>query len=298
MIKKGISEGFRGEKILEVPRSVISACQKNALIAGLYITRMGFYPRAANHYFQRPGGIAQTILLYCTDGRGWIAHHNKKIELSANELFMLPAGIPHSYGSDAKAPWSIYWMHIAGKSCNEMAHTIMSSGMDSPVKIVYSEARIRLFYKMLDGVFNGFTTSNILFANLSLPHFLASFIAPENFSDKQPEMKMGSATEKAMLYIQQHYSEEVVLDDIARAAGRSVSFFSRKFRSDTGYSPVGYLNYIRIQKACQLLHFTDIRVNELAFKVGFNDPFYFSRYFRKHIGISPFQYRKRDGYIR
>ncbi len=87
----------------------------------------------------------------------------------------------------------------------------------------------------------------------------------------------------------------VTLDNIARAAHLSTSFFSRKFRQDTGYAPIAYFNHLRIQKACQLLHFSDLRINEVASQLGMDDPFYFSRLFRKQMGVSPVEYRKKEG---
>lgn len=294
MANQRLSQGFLGEKIMEVPKALIKKCQQNTLISNLYISRMGFYPKAANHYFQRPNGFSQAVLIYCTDGKGWITYESQKIYLKANELFLIPAGVPHTYGSDQDKPWSIYWIHIAGKNCNDMVDSVLDLGIKKPLKAVYSEERIQLFHKIFDCVFNGFVITNLLFANLSLPYFLASFISPENFSNTLQNREDESPTEKAKLYIENNFNRDVTVEEIANDVGLSLSFFSRKFKHDMGYSPIEYLNHLRIQKACQLLHFTNTRVKEIAFIVGFKDQFYFSRFFRKQIGISPSQFRKKD----
>ncbi|MEZ0484381.1 helix-turn-helix transcriptional regulator [Fibrella aquatica] len=83
--------------------------------------------------------------------------------------------------------------------------------------------------------------------------------------------------------------------NLAQAAHLSTSFFCRKFKQDTGYAPIEYFNHLRIQKACQLLHFSNLRINEVASQIGIDDPFYFSRLFKKQMGISPNEYRKEEG---
>ena len=95
--------------------------------------------------------------------------------------------------------------------------------------------------------------------------------------------------------MKQHLANGVILDNIAQSANLSTSFFCRKFKQDTGYAPIEYFNHLRIQRACQLLHFSDLRINEVAAQLGINDPFYFSRLFRKQMGVSPAEYRKSEG---
>ena len=95
--------------------------------------------------------------------------------------------------------------------------------------------------------------------------------------------------------MQDNLANPVTLDNIAQSAHLSVSFFSRKFRQDTSYAPIEYFNHLRIQKACQLLHFSDLRINEVASQIGIDDPFYFSRLFKKQMGVSPVDYRKNEG---
>ena len=117
MSKKSI--GFTGQRIIEVPVAVVKKCQELPLIRNLFITKMGLYPKAKHHYFQRPKGSLYTILIHCTDGEGWIKMPDTKIPLRAGEVYVIPSGVPHSYGSNTHNPWTIYWLHLTGGSCNE-----------------------------------------------------------------------------------------------------------------------------------------------------------------------------------
>lgn len=291
------SRGFEGELIIEIPKVATSHCEQLPLISHLFISRMGYYPKALHHYYQRPSGISQAILLYCADGQGWIELRETVTQMRAGEVIILPTDVPHSYGADQQNPWSIYWMHIAGGHCDAAVSTIMDSSGE-PARAIqagFSDERNALFSHMAQTLLKGYSASNLLQANLALPHYLSSFIAPEHFGSQQLSALVASPTEKAILYMQENLSNSLSLDNIARSVNLSISFFSRKFKKDTGYAPIEYFNYLRIQKACQLLHFRTWRINEVASAIGIDDPFYFSRLFKQQMGLSPAHYRKNNG---
>lgn len=291
------SRGFEGELIIEIPKVATSHCEQLPLIGQLFISRMGYYPKALHHYYQRPNGISQAILLYCTDGQGWIELNGSTSQVHAGEVFVLPVDVPHSYGADPQNPWSIYWLHINGALCGAAATTVMNRD-DEPFRAIpvgFSDERNALFIHIANTLLKGYSASNLLQANLALPHYLSSFIAPEHFGSQKASASDASPTEKAITYMQENLSNSLSLDNIARSVNLSVSFFSRKFKKDTGYAPIEYFNYLRIQKACQLLHFSTWRINEVASAIGIDDPFYFSRLFKQQMGLSPAHYRKNKG---
>lgn len=290
------SRGFQGELIIEVPKVAIAQSQKLPLINTLFIARMGFYPKAMHHYYQRPTGISQVILLYCTDGKGWLQFKKSKVMLEAGQVYLIPTGMPHAYGADIENPWTIYWFHFLGSQCNETVKAIMGGGKGKTpkgIQVGFSEKRDAIFKQIAATFLKGYSTSNLMFANLLLTYYLSSFIVPEQFQQETIMPVADNPTDKAIQYMQQNLIHTVTLDNIAQAAHLSISFFSRKFKQDTGYAPIAYFNYLRIQQACQLLHFSKLRINEVASKIGIDDPFYFSRLFKQQMGISPAAYRKK-----
>jgi AraC-like DNA-binding protein len=291
------SRGFEGELIIEIPKIAITNCEELPLVRSLFISRMGFYPKALHHYYQRPGGISQVILLYCTDGKGWIQIQDENITVHAGEIIVIPTGIPHSYGADSKNPWSIYWFHLNGSQGNEAAYAIMGAENQNfqPIQVGFSDERNVVFKQIATTFLKGYSAANLLLANLSLPYYLSTFIAPEFFSQQNGVTTHVSATDRAVKFMQENLSRAITLDNIAQSAHLSISFFSRKFKQDTGYTPIEYFNHLRIQKGCQLLHFSDLRINEVASQIGIDDPFYFSRLFKQQMGVSPVNYRKNKG---
>ena len=93
-------------------------------------------------------------------------------------------------------------------------------------------------------------------------------------------------------YINSHYAEKITLEDMAEMAGFTATYFSELFRETTGTTFSAYLNNIRMEEAKRLLRDTDEPVYMVAEKTGYKDPKFFSRQFRKSVGVKPADYRK------
>ena len=93
-------------------------------------------------------------------------------------------------------------------------------------------------------------------------------------------------------YMRENLERKLSLEDIALHTGYSLSHISALFTKQTGYSPLAYFNHLKIQQACNLLDFTDMKVNQICYKIGIEDSYYFSRLFRKIMGMSPREYKK------
>lgn len=94
--------------------------------------------------------------------------------------------------------------------------------------------------------------------------------------------------------IRKNYGQELTLRQMADTAGLSSKYFCRIFHEITGRSPIEYLNWFRINRACTELRETEEKLSEIAFKCGFNDFSYFIKMFRRYKGMTPFKYRSFD----
>ena len=97
---------------------------------------------------------------------------------------------------------------------------------------------------------------------------------------------------QSLRYMEQHYSEKITLDELARTAGLSPKYFCRFFQEMTRRTPMDYLNYYRIERACFLLVNTDHSITEISFDCGFRDLSYFIKTFKRYKGTTPKQYLK------
>ena len=286
-------EGFEGQRAIILPREVIGLqCAHNPVIQHAYITDIGYYPRAMHHYRQRTTGIDQNILIYCIEGKGWIQIEGGKQNISAGNFFIVPAHLPHAYASDKENPWTIYWMHMKGKTANAICSSVISEFRSYRGIVKYSEKRIALFDELYAALERGYSSEQMQYANLILTHYLASFLFDEKFNTGQ-KTKSPDAVDVAIDFMQENLSISLSLAQIAASANLSPSHFVALFHKKTGFAPVAYFNHLKIQKACQYLQFTDELIKEISYTLGIDDHYYFSRLFKKLMGVSPLEYRQR-----
>lgn len=97
---------------------------------------------------------------------------------------------------------------------------------------------------------------------------------------------------EAMEYIQKHYNEDISLNDISNYVNLSPQHFSKIFKEATNFNYVEWINNLRVTKAKEYMSKEDYTIKEVCYLVGYKDPNYFSRIFKKYVGISPTEYVK------
>lgn len=115
--------------------------------------------------------------------------------------------------------------------------------------------------------------------------------ASRNVSTKASEKSLG-AVEAAKAYIQNNYSKDISLDEVSQAVNISPYYFSKIFKEDVGEGFVEYLTKIRMDRAKELLTTTEYSMKEICSMVGYADPNYFSRSFKKNVGVTPTEYKQ------
>jgi two-component system, response regulator YesN len=97
---------------------------------------------------------------------------------------------------------------------------------------------------------------------------------------------------KAKEYIDEHFAEAITLEEAAEHVGLSPYYFSKLFKDRFGITFIDYITEIRIKRAKELMENPDVSVKEVCYTVGYKDPNYFSRVFKKYTGLTPSEYRK------
>ena len=285
-------DGFNGQRAIVLPGKIIKSCDNAPLINHLFITDIGFYPKAKFHYRERLNGIPENILIYCTDGKGWLRLNDSEVEINTGQYLVVPASTPHRYGSNENDPWSIYWLHFKGSAAAHFAALLTKQKTQFTANINFSEERVRLFDTLYKTLENGYSADNLGYINMSLWYFLSSFCYADNFQVPFNNDEK-DAIDISIDFMQENLHQPLSLQELAAEVHISPSHYSALFRKKTGYPPLEYFNQIKVQKACQYLQFTTLQVKEIAYKLGINDPFYFSRFFSNLMGMSPLDYRNR-----
>ncbi len=94
-----------------------------------------------------------------------------------------------------------------------------------------------------------------------------------------------------MCYIEKHYADNITLDDLAQAVNISKSYLSMMFKQETGVNFIAYLTKYRLERAKELIIGSNLKIYEIAEKVGFSSPYYFSKVFKDETGMSCKEYK-------
>jgi AraC family transcriptional regulator, arabinose operon regulatory protein len=289
-LQKG--RGFVGERIVVLPQATVEAAKLHSIIKLLFPTSMGYFPRAAGHLRSREPGAGQAIFIYCVKGRGWVITGEHRREIKRDQLLIIPANVPHTYGADKEDPWSVFWFHAVGTSVPGYLDAFGISNSNSIVSFADNGQLIAPFEEALKALERGFSLSQFLYAAHALTHLLGLMLWHKD-QFQQGQATVYERVEKTIEFMRNHSGEALTVGSLATIAGLSTSRYSVIFRNNTGHSPIEYLIRLRMQRAVHLLGTTSLPVKTISNKVGWEDPLYFSRLFRSMHGFSPTHYRLR-----
>jgi len=291
-MKNALADGFKGERAIVTPYSVRLYQKDNEITKQMYVTHIGYYPDAKFHYRERLSGAKENIFIYCEKGKGWIEFGNEKHYLKEDSFFIIPANEVHAYGADLKDPWSIYWLHFQGDKVK-----VFNSIIGKLFHLEQSDRsrqhdRLQLFDEMFHNLNMGYSPDNLEYISFCLMHFLASLKYVSQYREVK-KVKETDSIQKSILFMKDNLENKISLADIAEAVGYSSTHLNAIFSQRTSFSPIEYYNQLKIQRACNYLQFSDLKIKEIAFRLNYYDPFHFSKAFHKEMEITPKEYRKR-----
>lgn len=293
MIKQ--KDGFQGERSIVLAPMIVDAVRRDPLASSLYVTDIGYYPAAFHHYRSREEApIDQHVLIYCVEGNGWYRLDGKEYAVGPNEFFILPAGVPHAYGSQGEGAWTIYWLHFAGQHAS-----IYAEGEKTPKRInVTVDSRIgrrnNLFEEILNTLMEGQDMARLRYVSSLLHYYLATMCYVQEYRRSTALEASTDPVLAAVHYMEENLERRLKLQDILDYVGYSSSHFTTLFRQQMGMPPLSYFNHLKVQQACALLRETDMHINQICYKLGIEDCYYFSRMFTKEMGVSPQKYRDKE----
>lgn len=286
-------DGFVGQRMTYMPGIVKKKVLRDPRVWDLYITHIGVFPKALGHIRNRPLGCSQYILIYCFDGEGWVEIKGRRFILKKNQLFVIEPKTVCSYGSSDNKAWTNYWIHYTGGNAG-----IYSPQVNQVIEIPPSEdsridERLLLFEEMLQNLENYFIPEKVVYANICLKQFLSSIkylgvyrsVKKENESDN---------LNKAISFMKNNLQTTVRVSELAESCNCSASNLYKLFKQNIGSSPQDFFIHLKMERARKYLLRTNLKVKEIGAKLGYEDQYYFSRIFTKHVGLSPANYRKEE----
>lgn len=271
-----------------LPQALVTELATDILSNTCYPQAFGYYPQAAGHRMARPQP-EDWLVIYCVSGSAEATISGTLYRVGAGDLLLLPAGIAHQYAADADDPWSLYWMHLAGTEPGEWFSRLGGAG-GSVCHIGLHERLLADFRTLLSMPAAGYNLPSGMHA-ASLVRGLLSYAWLLQQRQQQPPSTLD--INALHLFMQQHLDSKLSVADMAAHAQQPSRYqFIRQYKAATGQTPIQAFLHMKISRACYLLEVSDASVADIAAQFGVEDAYYFSRLFKKIVGVSPTRYRR------
>ncbi len=236
-------------------------------------------------------------LLLCVAGAGFVRSGGKAFAVAAGQLAWIDCHDSHAHWTDPVQPWEIFWIRIDGEPSRLFAEAL--EVRDMPVfGLGDTQAAVAIFRQIfallserplaLDGALHAAVAS--LIAKLFEARLLAASLRERSSAGEKADLKLRAALARMRM----DYRQPWRVEELARLSGLSVPHFFRCFRKATGASPMDWLRRERMNQAKRRLSESRDRIADIASQVGYGDQFYFSRDFKKLVGLSPRHYRDQE----
>jgi AraC-like DNA-binding protein len=229
-------------------------------------------------------------------GKGSFSLGQEEYTISPDTLFLIKPGCEHGLvnGSEGilKTLDIKFFLHDS-ELCGMLnkARNVYP-GLDSSFRIIFENIRNEGIHRR--PFFKDMSREHLL----QMLYMLLRYDCEKYSSDKKPEdiviQDHCDAGDKIKEYIRNHYMEDVSLKLISEELGYNISYICQIFKKNHNITPMKYLYHYRVEKACELMVYSDYSLKQISEMTGFKSIHHFSRTFRKQKGMSPGQFYRRE----
>jgi YesN/AraC family two-component response regulator len=278
----------------KIPFPLIEEQKANPLTRDLYFTEIGEIEVEGGTIWNLDEKLDNNMLVFCTKGSGIVMFAGEQIPVSGEQFFIIPKGDTFKFYSVINENSKLLVVHFDGKNSNLLGKEFSVVRNIIPSVNNRVANREMLFDEIFNNLSKGFHDENLVYVNFCFGHLLATFIYANKTSDDLAD-ESNPIIRRSIDFMNKNLGEKLSLNQISKEAGYSPTYFTTLFKKETNYSPLSYFSHLKIVKACEFLDYTRIKVKEISFTLGFTDPYYFTKDFKKKMGMSPRQYRNRVG---
>jgi AraC-like DNA-binding protein len=254
----------------------------------LHLDSTGEFQDMPEHFMARSNPI-NYLVIWVLGGRGFARTEGQRWTAKAGDLLVFRPDVAHEYGADPVQPWHILWVHYSGRLAPLVTDAMREHG-GSCVRLGLDD-RLAERWRELVMSHGSSRPGMTLQADADLHALLGRVVAVlrqrAGFDGKEAAFDL----HKVQLYIHEHLDQPITLAMLARLVNLSPTHFARVFRKHQGVAPIDYVIQKRMMLAASLLADTSLPLKHICVRVGYGDPFYFSRLFKKVTGLSPMAFR-------
>ena len=226
---------------------------------------------------------------YVKKGNCILHLENESISFSENEMMVICSNVEHTFeaGSEETTLMQLEFLPEVFSRFN--SHEQEPANELTPVMIFSEEIvnNVRIM-RAVQCIVNEMNQKSKYYQYLVVMYYAELLILIYRYLDEAYlPICANDSLKRAILYIRQNYQSDITISDVASRTGIGERYLRKLFSRYLNLSPLDYLNQIRINKAIELLRNTEMSVKEVCFACGFQSPQYFSRIFKRQMGISP-----------
>jgi len=241
---------------------------------------------------ERPNGRGDYQLLYIASGKVHFYFSGQKQIVSKGNMILFRPGEPQIYYQQGPDKPEIYWVHFTGSDVEQIldyyqipkGQNVFYAGTKPDYQWLYNQMIKELQLRRIN--FEDAMVLNLQHIFLTINRYLRE-------KDKIGT-EMLAVIDHATHYFYENYNRNIVIEDYAKEHNVTSHWFTQSFKKITKSTPMQYIISLRITSAMNMLDNTDYSMARIAEAVGYDNPMYFSRIFKKHTGMSPSDYKKKN----
>jgi len=243
----------------------------------------GFGPSIRDYY----------LCHYVIEGKGRVEYEDQQIYVKAGEIFLIRPDERTYYQADREKPWTYYWIAISGDEAKRMVYLM---GFRHKRRVLQYEqdnkSIIATMHKMtiarMEQVSNQLEEMSDLYKVIGL---IRRNYEQSEWADLDTTQEINKYVRLAVDYIHKRYMLDLHIHEVAKYVGMDRTQLYRLFMTTFDCGPKAYLINLRMEQARKFLRTTQWPIKEVAFSVGYQDPYLFSKIFKNQQGLSPKNYR-------
>ncbi|NMA24063.1 MAG: AraC family transcriptional regulator [Clostridiales bacterium] len=252
-----------------------------------YIQEVGYFKAFENYYTEREN-LSSFLVVYTLSGSGILKYRNREYRLMPGQVFFIDCMEYQFYQTSGRLPWEFLWVHFNGGASLAYFNQYIKNG--TSVTGVRDEAVMKsIFWSMLE-------TSRTR-------DYKTEAIASKLITDLLTELLISSCVNHTMLhavphyihdvirYIDKNYTQRITLDNLSESFAVNKFRLQKEFKRHIGLTPNDYVINCRLNRAKELLKYSDLSVSEISYRVGIENVSHFINLFKKSEHKTPLTFR-------
>jgi AraC family transcriptional regulator of arabinose operon len=257
----------------------------------LFVNSCGYLKLVAKNFsISRDKGRLDYQIIYIIKGRCLLSIDNKPFYVNEGNMILFKPDQPQYYSYYFKDSTEVYWIHFSGYGAEDYL-----SKLDLLKNTVYPIIFDNKCTELFRMIMNEMQIQKPLYSQQAASYFYELLVVISrliNFSNENHPEMLKDDFQKVIKLMHIKYNENHPISFYAKECNLSLYRFMHKFKALTGLAPLEYLTRIRVDIAKNLLLNSSLNISDVSSIIGYENPLYFSRVFKKETGISPRFYNK------